>query len=555
MWTPLHSSRVLLEDSVSAFPRILFIWAAVFLHAGAAFASTVAYWRFEAGPAFTEVVHPGAPGVFNGTIEDVSGNGNHLSAWSQGGFAGYAYRNDVPFGGTIPQTDLTNLYSVKNTGAYPAMFTSAAGSVPTGLNAETITPLQFTVEAFYKPEATGGFRTVVGRDARNVSIANGDLAAFYLQVRPDDSVGVTFTDVSGFTHSAFSPPGWIYGFNFATHPEGATNTPWYSLAGVSDGNTLRVYVDQVLVATTDLTLSASPNRALATGATSGADYRAGAWSIGRGLYAGGHTDRAYGFIDEVRISDAALPPELHLAAARPLIRMTGRTSTSMTFNVSRGYPTAACYLLQASDPAAPLDQWTVHSVRTFDLNGILTATISIDPGLERYFVRARSAWKQPAVTGPLRYQLAAGWENWPADIRAQITYAMDGAVAQYNRYGTFNKVLTVNYNPGVPTAQASYSGWIDFGGSRNYRVALHEISHTLGVGTHWSWSGFLQGGTWTGSHGVQQVREFDGPTASVSSDGTHFWPYGLNYDNEGSTESFRRHVLMVAAFRRDLGIQ
>ena len=54
---------------------------------------------------------------------------------------------------------------------------------------------------------------------------------------------------------------------------------------------------------------------------------------------------------------------------------------------------------------------------------------------------------------------------------------------------------------------------------------------------------------------MQQVRPFDGPTATYHSDGTHFWPYGLNYENEGGTENNRRHVLMVAAFRRDMGIQ
>jgi len=54
---------------------------------------------------------------------------------------------------------------------------------------------------------------------------------------------------------------------------------------------------------------------------------------------------------------------------------------------------------------------------------------------------------------------------------------------------------------------------------------------------------------------VQQIHTFDGPGAVVNSDGTHFWPYGLNYDSEASTENNRRHVLMVAALRRDMGIQ
>ena len=52
--------------------------------------ATVAYWRFESGPARANVSHAGADGVFNGTTPDVSGNGNSLSAWTQGGYAGFA---------------------------------------------------------------------------------------------------------------------------------------------------------------------------------------------------------------------------------------------------------------------------------------------------------------------------------------------------------------------------------------------------------------------------------------------------------------------------------
>ena len=76
-----------------------------------------------------------------------------------------------------------------------------------------------------------------------------------------------------------------------------------------------MYVNHTLVATSDLLASGSPNRALATGVTSGSGYNAGAWSVGRGLYAGNHTDRAYGFIDEV--PDTPLSPAQFLAAQRP----------------------------------------------------------------------------------------------------------------------------------------------------------------------------------------------------------------------------------------------
>jgi len=518
--------------------------------------SVVAYWRFENGPAFSNVPHTGADGAFNGTTVDSSGNGNNLSVWTQGGYAGFAYRNDRPFT-TSPQSGVTNQFSVKNTGNYPAMFTRAASSLPTGINADSMTPSQFTIEASYKPEGiadypTGAYRTVVGRDARNVATANGNLAAFYLQVRPDDSIGVTFTDVSGYSHSAFSPPGWLYGFTFSSDPEGTNaNAEWYNLAAVSDGDTLKVFVNNLLVAYTDLTLSGSPNRALAVGTTSESGYTAGAWSVGRGLYAGGHTDRAFGFIDEVRICNSALSPNQFLAAPRTTLSLTDLSDTQLLLSVARGEPGATCSVLQSTNPAAPTAEWNQIASGVFDANG--NYSVAVSKALAQNFFYLRAQIKQPAL-GALRYKLAGGYENWPADIRAQIIYAMEGAVAEYNRYGTFNKVLTANYNSGVPTAQASYSGWIDFGGSRNYRVALHEISHTLGVGTGPNFCGLTSGGIWIGANGVAQVRQFDGPSANLNTDCTHIWPYGLNYDNEAGTENCRRHVLMVGALRKDMGI-
>jgi hypothetical protein len=538
--------------SLRTAARLLVAGAVFAIESSSVQAGTVAYWRFETGPANTDVPHTGADGGFHGSTPDVSGNGNSLSAWSQGAYAGFAYRTNVPFA-FVPQTGNTNRFSVKNTGSYPAMFTSAAGSSPSGINAQTMTPLQFTVEVSYKPEANGSYRTIVGRDARNVATANVELAALYLQVRPDDSVGIAFTDVSGYSHSAYSPPGWLYGFNFGANPEG-TGAPWYNLAAVSDGSTLKMYVNNVLVASTDLTASGSPNRSLAKGAVNGADWTTGAWSVGRGLYAGGHTDRAYGLIDEVRISNSALAPAEFLAAPRPQLANASVIGGSLTLTATRGQPGATCYVLRSANPSLPLASWVPISVRVFDTNGSFSFSVPANPNDERYFFSLRAAIAPPPP-GAMTYSLAG---DWPADARARIIYAMEGAVAQYNRYGTFNRHVTANYSPGVPTAQASYSGWIDFGSNaayQNFRTALHEISHTLGVGTTWQWGDNLAGGVWVGTNGKQQIEAFDGSGANINSDGTHFWPYGLNYDSEGNTESYRRHVLMVAAFRKDMGIQ
>ncbi len=156
----------------------------------------------------------------------------------------------------------------------------------------------------------------------------------------------------------------------------------------------------------------------------------------------------------------------------------------------------------------------------------------------------------------LSYQLASNNASWPADKRAAIVAAMDAAVALYNANGYFAKNLTANYNSGVPTAQGSYSGWIDFGGSINTRVALHEISHTLGIGTYTAWNSKRNTSTnrWTGTRALARLSIFDGAGAVLNADTAHFWPYGLNYDTEDSTTNRVRHIKMVAAMRWDMGI-
>ncbi|WP_193213717.1 hypothetical protein [Luteolibacter marinus] len=178
---------------------------------------------------------------------------------------------------------------------------------------------------------------------------------------------------------------------------------------------------------------------------------------------------------------------------------------------------------------------------------------------DRDFVAAKVAAASPAAEEPearqyLKYQLSGGSENWPEDRRKRIVEAMDAAVAFYNQHGVFKKSVTANNSPGTPTADANYDGWINFGGSINRRTALHEISHTLGIGTHGNWQANIKDGLWTGKHALEQLREFDGKDAVLHCDRMHFWPYGLNFDNESSKENDVRHVLMVAAMRKDMGI-
>ena len=168
---------------------------------------------------------------------------------------------------------------------------------------------------------------------------------------------------------------------------------------------------------------------------------------------------------------------------------------------------------------------------------------------------ARDAARQRLLKGPLTYQLSGGSDQWPEERRKRIVDAMDAAVAFLNEHGDFKKHVTANNSPGTPTADANYDGWINWGGSINRRVALHEIAHTLGIGTHPAWQEHVKDGQWTGKHALRQLREFDGPDAVLHADRMHFWPYGLNYDNESSPENDLRFVKMSAALRKDMGLR
>lgn len=285
-------------------------------------AATVAYWRFEAGPAGTNVIHTGPAGVFYPDIIDISGNGNDLSVWATGGGAGYAYRANVG-APLLLQTGMPNTLSVKNTGGSPAMWCATPAM-------QNMQPAAFTVEVTFKTEQ-GGWKTFVGRDSFQSRTDGGDanVSALYLQTTDNPTMGlaIKFCDVQGYWHEA-SVANAYTGFVFSSDPDGNT-APWYSVAGVSDGNWLRLYRKNLtagtpyeLIAETDMTTNAgNTDRSLTKGTkgtSTATDWTPGNWSVGRGLYNAGHGDRAWGYIDEVRISDSALSVEQFLYSQGPV---------------------------------------------------------------------------------------------------------------------------------------------------------------------------------------------------------------------------------------------
>ncbi len=197
-----------------------------------------------------------------------------------------------------------------------------------------------------------------------------------------------------------------------------------------------------------------------------------------------------------------------------------------------------------------LNRWVYHGQAARERYDGLpgTATFQALPAREqanliRKVNRYRMTWEKGWGWG--------GNETWRDDM---ILGSMERAVMRFNAAGIYDKHLKAHVSPGTPTADAGEAGEIRFGGSREYPVALHEISHTLGTGTNWRWEQLMWGGDWHGDYANLKVKEFDGPNAIMHGDGAHYWPYGQNQNWEWSLQNEARTLEIITAFRRDMGI-
>jgi hypothetical protein len=163
-------------------------------------------------------------------------------------------------------------------------------------------------------------------------------------------------------------------------------------------------------------------------------------------------------------------------------------------------------------------------------------------------------------TGRVTYTLARSSSPTAQEQAAydSITCAMDMAIAYYNCNTNITKSLNVSYVPSVATADGNINGSIRFGstGSMNCITAMHEIGHTVGIGTSGNWSSQVSGGIFTGTNATAEVRAISGNQSDVlHADTQHFWPHGLNYTTEASAPTdLVNHCRMVVAIRRDLGM-
>jgi hypothetical protein len=321
--------------------------AEVRINVGFSPTSPVAYWTFEEGTANTYVPYaPTTAGQYDGSMKDVSGNGNHLSAWS----TNWAWYRPATPASTTPKTGSSNILSVQNSNSFPAI--SAIG---TGLTKWS--PTAWTIEAAIRPDnAANGFQTFVGRDSHGAFAGNPALAALYFSLTPNAALRILFTDAAG------------NNWNLESASNAVKSLKWQAVAATSDGSTVSLYLKNLtdgdpgytLLGT--LNISASANPALNTGSGDGTSWDPGVITVGRGLYNGGHTDRFFGHLDDIRLYGRALaaseflysPPGDTTPPAPPSGRSIGRTTPSLTWQATPSIaPPPAAADMRRSRPASP----------------------------------------------------------------------------------------------------------------------------------------------------------------------------------------------------------
>lgn len=160
-----------------------------------------------------------------------------------------------------------------------------------------------------------------------------------------------------------------------------------------------------------------------------------------------------------------------------------------------------------------------------------------------------SAAVEPYTLGGLTFSMSP---DIPADKVAAIRDAMEFAIAHTNAITGFRGNVPVVFGAGTPTADAGFLGQIRFGGLIGRRVALHELAHWLGSGSVEAWPRQIVNGRFTGPLATARIKAFEGPDAFLNADGAHFWPYGLNFDDEFSET--QRNTQMVSAQVADMGL-
>lgn len=136
-----------------------------------------------------------------------------------------------------------------------------------------------------------------------------------------------------------------------------------------------------------------------------------------------------------------------------------------------------------------------------------------------------------------------------------IAARMDSASYYYSVYCSKPKNIKVKYKTSVPTANSVVGGQtINFGGQMGLSTALHEISHSIGVGSkRWQNIYLDDSKKYCKPIATQLIIELtNNPNAKISGDKSHFWPFNMNYSKDlKSEEDAIRHVMILEAMVQD----
>lgn len=156
--------------------------------------------------------------------------------------------------------------------------------------------------------------------------------------------------------------------------------------------------------------------------------------------------------------------------------------------------------------------------------------------------------------GNFTWHWASNYEGAVADGAAErIETALDSAMHYYNDYSNLEKHISVQYSPGVPTADCSITGWMRFGKNSRYQwvgTAEHETAHALGVGTASNWRTMLTGGKWNKSVAQRTLRAImKDQIQFLKGDNMHFWNGGINQQEEVTKGSMNSHGVLIKGER------
>lgn len=262
--------------------------------------------------------------------------------------------------------------------------------------------------------------------------------------------------------------------------------------------------------------------------------------------------------EKTRVAEelATLQTNLENATGKvPIVKTETFVATGVTIALARATFTAngstikergICWSTNP-EPTILDDRTTTY----FNNNGNIYRIEGLQPATA-YYVRAyaiTNGWQvgygEPVkiVTMP-QGNVACGYDyagSEEEDFR--INSAMQECVWMYNNLANIRGLyLNVHYVPGAGagdgTADCSYGGWMRVSQKNAYQqtgTLLHETNHGVGVGTTGEWynnsnlRGSTTRGLWLGPRATDMVRFFENSTtATMTGDGTHMWPYGIN---------------------------